>query len=317
MAHQAAERVLTLPHRVDLHLTLNPTRRGVGDHTLRLGRGDAWRVTRTPLGPSTTHLVVDDRAATVRATSWGPGAPWSLEHLEDLVGARDDDSPLTAQLAAPPRARGGQLLWDLHRRLAGLRIPRTRAVAEALVPTVVEQKVAGREARRSYQELVAALGEPAPGPAELVDGLLVPPDPAALAATPTWAFHRFGLEAKRAGTIRAVSRLASRVDALADAPLVEAYALLGAIPGVGPWSAAEVGRVALGDADAVSLGDHNLPHQVSWALARRPRGTDDEMLELLEPYRGQRGRVICLIVASGITAPRRGPRRPLRDIRHH
>jgi hypothetical protein len=32
------------------------------------------------------------------------------------------------------------------------------------------------------------------------------------------------------------------------------------------------------------------------------------MLELLEPYRGQRGRVQRLIEASGIVAPRYGPR---------
>jgi len=32
------------------------------------------------------------------------------------------------------------------------------------------------------------------------------------------------------------------------------------------------------------------------------------MLELLEPYRGQRGRVQLLLEASGITAPRFGPK---------
>jgi hypothetical protein len=38
------------------------------------------------------------------------------------------------------------------------------------------------------------------------------------------------------------------------------------------------------------------------------------MLELLEPYRGHRARVIRLIAISGISAPRFGPRLPLRDI---
>jgi hypothetical protein len=38
------------------------------------------------------------------------------------------------------------------------------------------------------------------------------------------------------------------------------------------------------------------------------------MLELLEPYRGHRGRVIRLLEAAGITAPRYGPRMPLRHI---
>jgi hypothetical protein len=35
------------------------------------------------------------------------------------------------------------------------------------------------------------------------------------------------------------------------------------------------------------------------------------MLELLEPYRGHRGRVLRLLLAGGIAAPRRGPRLPL------
>jgi 3-methyladenine DNA glycosylase/8-oxoguanine DNA glycosylase len=71
---------------------------------------------------------------------------------------------------------------------------------------------------------------------------------------------------------------------------------------------------ALGDPDAVSVGDFHLPNLVSFALAGEPRGTDARMLELLEPYRGQRGRVIRLLEASGIWPPARGPRCPIRSI---
>jgi 3-methyladenine DNA glycosylase/8-oxoguanine DNA glycosylase len=83
---------------------------------------------------------------------------------------------------------------------------------------------------------------------------------------------------------------------------------------VGRWTAAEVAIVALGDADAVSVGDYHLPHQVAWALAGQSRGDDARMIELLEPYRGHRGRVIRLLEAGGITAPRFGPRLPLQSI---
>jgi hypothetical protein len=38
------------------------------------------------------------------------------------------------------------------------------------------------------------------------------------------------------------------------------------------------------------------------------------MLELLEPYRGHRGRVLRLLFAAGIEAPRYGPRLPLRSV---
>ncbi|MDP9388413.1 MAG: DNA-3-methyladenine glycosylase 2 family protein, partial [Actinomycetota bacterium] len=86
-----------------------------------------------------------------------------------------------------------------------------------------------------------------------------------------------------------------------------------ALPGVGPWSAAKVGLVALGDADAVCVGDYHLPNQVAWALAGEPRAGDDRMLELLEPYRGHRGRVTRLLVAGGVRAPRYGPRSTVRS----
>jgi 3-methyladenine DNA glycosylase/8-oxoguanine DNA glycosylase len=105
----------------------------------------------------------------------------------------------------------------------------------------------------------------------------------------------------------------ARVDEAAELPLDEAYRRLRALPGVGQWSAAEVGLVALGDADAVSVGDYHLPSQVAWALAGERTGTDARMLELLEPYRGHRGRVLRLLTVAAVGPPRRGPRRALRS----
>ena len=58
----------------------------------------------------------------------------------------------------------------------------------------------------------------------------------------------------------------------------------------------------------MSVGDYHLPNLVAWALAREARGTDERMLELLEPYRGQRGRVIRLLEVAGVRAERHGPR---------
>jgi hypothetical protein len=56
------------------------------------------------------------------------------------------------------------------------------------------------------------------------------------------------------------------------------------------------------------VGDFHMPSLVTWALAGEPRGTDDRMLELLEPFAGHRGRVVRLLKTSGIRAPRYGPR---------
>jgi hypothetical protein len=53
---------------------------------------------------------------------------------------------------------------------------------------------------------------------------------------------------------------------------------------------------------------------VAWALAGEPRADDARMLELLEPYRGQRGRVQRYLEVGRITAPRYGPRMAPRSI---
>ncbi len=85
------------------------------------------------------------------------------------------------------------------------------------------------------------------------------------------------------------------------------------MPGIGPWTVAEVSFRALGDADAVSVGDFHLANLVGFALTGRPRSTDEQMLELLAPYQGHRYRAIRMIELSGHFSPRgsaRGCRLP-------
>src|SRR4029077_1311349 len=211
-----------------------------------------------------------------------------------------------------PIPAGHPLIAQLERRLAGVRIPRTGAVLESLIPAILEQKVTGQEAHRAWSGLVRVHGEPAPGPREW--RLRLSPAPATLARLPYYALHPFGIEKRRADLIRGVAGRAAWFEAIADLPLDDGYRRLIAVPGIGPWTAAEVGIRALGDVDAVSVGDFHLPNLVAFALAGEPRGTDARMLELLEPYRGQRARVIRLLELSGITAPRNGPRLSVRGI---
>jgi 3-methyladenine DNA glycosylase/8-oxoguanine DNA glycosylase len=286
-------------------------RRGRGDPTLRLTGTEAWRATATPEGPVTMHLVVDPPTRTVEVDGWGPGATWAVEHARDLVG-EDDDTTGFAGLLARVDAPGADFLRTVARRHPGLRIPRSRALAEALVPTVLEQKVIGKDAWASYRALVAGHGSPAPGPGE--PALRLPPTPGGLVALPSWEYHRAGIERKRADTLRRVAHVAPRLDeAVDDLPVVRRR--LAAIPGVGEWTVAEVARVALGDADAVSVGDFHLPHQVAWCFLGERRGDDALMLELLDPYRPHRGRVLRLVTLSGEGPPRRGPRLARRSIR--
>jgi 3-methyladenine DNA glycosylase/8-oxoguanine DNA glycosylase len=286
-----------LPFPLDLDLTLGILRRGPRDRTIRFEGRTVWRATRTPDGAATLRL--EQQAGGLSAAAWGPGAAWALRAVPTLIGLDDDPAAFRPQ---------HPLLDAIHRRHGGLRLGRTGAVFETLLPTVLEQKVPSVEAWAAYARLVETLGEPAPGDA----GLMVPPSPTRLTATPYWALHRFGIERRKAEIIRNAASVARHLDAMVGLALPEARWRLLGLPGIGPWSASEIAIVALGDRDSVSLGDYNLPNTVSWALAGEPRGTDERMLGLLEPYRGHRARVLRLLAVAGITAPRFGPRMPLR-----
>jgi 3-methyladenine DNA glycosylase/8-oxoguanine DNA glycosylase len=304
-------RTIDLPGPVDLRLVLGIHAHGGADLALRFSRdGSAWRATRTPDGPATIWLRLE-APARIRADAWGPGALWALEQAPQLLGATDEPGDFAERIAPVP------LLRDLARRMPGLRIGRTSRVLEALVPAIGEQKVTGTEAMGALAMLARRHGEPAPGPWEgtgRVAPLRVPPAPSVLAGLPGYAYHPLGLERRRADAIRFAASRAVRVEECDALPLPDAYARLRALPLVGAWTAAEVGVRAFGDPDAVSVGDFHLPSAIAWALAGEERATDERMLELLAPFEGQRARVIRLIEAAGIKAPRRGPRLEARSL---
>ncbi len=295
---------------VQLAATLGPLRRGGGDPTFRYdgpGRGGGiWRGTRTPDGPATLRLTVRPADGEVQATAWGSGASWLLDGLPTMLGAEDDPSGF--ELRHP-------VLRDTHRAHAGWRVPRTRQVLEALAPAVLEQKVTGGEAFRAWRALVRGYGERAPGPAGVVPpDLWVAPDGPTWARIPSWDWHRAGVDLSRSRTLVVAAGRAGRLEALVDRAAGEAATALRTLPGIGVWTAAEVGQRALGDADAVSVGDYHLARRVGHALVGEPVD-DDAMLELLEPYRGHRYRVQRLVELSGLGPPRRGPRFAGRDFR--
>lgn len=296
-AHLPIETVVRPCLPVDLRLTLGPLRRGPRDPTMLVDKAGAWwRATRTPQGPATARYSAEGDG--IRVAAWGPGAGWCLEAAAELLGSRDSLDGF-----APTG-----LVGELHRHFPGLRIPRSQAVFEALLPSILEQKVTGREAHDAFAAIVRAWGERAPGPVPL----RLQPSPDALAATPYWAFHPLGVERKRTSAIRLAASRARRVEETVAMPAPDAHRRLQALPGVGPWTSAEVAIVALGDADAVSVGDFHLPHLVSYALTGERRGSDERMLELLAPWSGHRGRVLRLLSRSGRYPDRRGPRMAVR-----
>jgi 3-methyladenine DNA glycosylase/8-oxoguanine DNA glycosylase len=224
----------------------------------------------------------------VRVDAWGPGAAWLVERAADLIGAADEPRSFVPSDPA---------LLRIVREHAGLRIGRTQAVFETAMAVTLEQRVASADAWVSWRSLVFALGERAPGP---LAGLWVPPAPARIARTPYEVFHRFGIERRRADLLKRLAVVAHRLEETLVMPFADAYQRLGAVPGVGPWTRGRIGLIALGDTDAVIPGDLHLPHVVAWVLARERRGSDERMLELLEPYRGQRGRVVRLLMAASL-----------------
>jgi 3-methyladenine DNA glycosylase/8-oxoguanine DNA glycosylase len=291
--------VIAVEEPYDLAATLFPLRRGTGDPTMRIEGRDVWRAARTPEGPVTLRL--EQTRGTVAATAWGLGAGWALEHAPGLIGAEDDLS------AFEPRDDVMAQIWKQHR---SVRLTRALDVVRTLIAAVLEQKVVGLEARRAWRRMTSEVSEPAPGEG----GLLLPPDPSRVAELPYFRFHPWGVERRRAEVVRAVCARAASLEALADVPFDEARRRLEALPGIGLWTTAEVMRLSFGDPDAVSVGDYHVPDVVAWALAGEPRATDERMLELLEPYRGQRGRVQVLLERSHISPPAFGPRMEARSI---
>jgi 3-methyladenine DNA glycosylase/8-oxoguanine DNA glycosylase len=292
------------PWPVDVRLALSPHRRGSGDPaSASTPDGALWRASMTPDGPGTLRLL--QRPGAVEAHAWGPGAAWLLDGVPELLGAADDPASFTP---------AHDVLRAAADRLGRMRVGRTRRVFEALVPAVLEQKVVGKEAWRAWRYLVRRYGEAAPGPAGVGWSgrpLRVPPPPEVWARIPSWEWHRSGIEAVRARTIIGAARVASRLEIDDTA---EADRRLRSLPGIGVWTSAEVRQRALGDADAVSVGDYHIPGIVGLALAGEPVD-DDGMLELLRPYAGHRYRVTRMLELWGTKPPRRGPRMPVRDYR--
>ncbi len=309
----AAQRVLQLGRPVDLRRTLAGLRRGAGDPTMRVAGGGIWRGSRTPEGPATLRLWLE--GGRVHARTWGPGRDWLLDSVPGLVGEGDDWSGL--DVSSHPQ------LHDVARRNPGLRLCATGLVMEALIAAALEQRVTGAEAWRAWRSLIRTRGEPAPGPADVVGraglDLWVMPEPAAVLAVPSWDWHRWGVDAQRYRTVRAAATVADRMEETAAfarrGERDEALRRLRVVPGVGEWTAAEVALRAWGDPDVVSVGDFHLKNRVGWALTGAPRSDDETMLRLLEPWRGQRARVVRLIELSPSTPPKYGPRFSPNDLR--
>ncbi|GAB97419.1 hypothetical protein KILIM_067_00200 [Kineosphaera limosa NBRC 100340] len=289
--------------------TWSALRRGGGDPTFaRRGRVviKAWG---TPTGPLTMRVAQPAPGEPVVVRAWGPGAQWltaSPERLPAMCGGLDDPSGFVPEHEVLRRATD---------RWPGVRVPATGLVIEALVPSIIEQRVTGAEAFTSYRRLVRRYGQPAPGPAGRpgVAGerpLMAPPTAREWALIPSWEWLRAGVDSQRSDTVMRALRVAGSLERCVGLPSAQARARLMAVPGVGVWTAAEVAHIALGDADAVSFGDYHVARNIGVALTGEPVD-DEELAVLLRPYVGHRYRVQRYVELLGIAPERHGARRSL------
>ena len=293
--------------------TLSVLQRGTYDPCTRVGPGEAWLCFSTAEGPASLRLTqpaAEPASPTpalsstqVRIRAWGPGAQAAVAAAPRLLGAGDDWSGFDEPgfRASLPRA-----VDEARRRNPGLRLPATGRVFDALVPAILEQKVTVIEARYAWRYLVRRFGSPAPGP--VPDGMAIAPDAHALRRVPSWEWHAARVDSKRSTTILRAAEVAAGLDRLGPQALADGVsAKLQTVPGIGPWTAAEVLQRTHGDPDSVSVGDFHLAAWVGYALTGRK--TDDAgMLRLLEPWSGHRQRFVRMLGLTGFRKPTFGPR---------
>ena len=256
---------------------------------------------RTPDGA--VSVRVRPSAGALRIEAWGPGSDWVVGRAGAFAAHGDDPRALVFD---------ERRLDDTNRRHPGLRHAAHGCVVDALLARTLGQRVLAVEAGRSWAALCRELGDDAPGPL----GLRLPPDHERVAEAPTWWFHQHGVEVGRARTLVTIARHARRLAEVVDLPLPEAYGRMRAVPGLGPWTVNGVARSALGDPDAITVGDYWISHSVCSFFTGRARGSDDEMLRLVQRWEGQRGRVERLIHLAGHRVQRFGPGKRTPRIAH-
>lgn len=126
---------------------------------------------------------------------------------------------------------------------------------ELAVRAIVGQQISVKAARTVIARIVAAHGETL---SDAPPGIVrVFPTPAAIAALDDAAIAAFGLNARRAGTIRLLAAAMARGELVLapDAPIEATLERLLATPGVGDWTAQYIALRALCWRDAFPAGD--------------------------------------------------------------
>ncbi len=190
------------------------------------------------------------------------------------------------------------LVGKMHRQLPGLRLFPVPWIFDVACAVVLQQRIRFVDAAKSWRLISNKYGEITP------TGLIAFPPARVVASMETWRFEELGVDGKRTKTLILMARELKRHPITADMAPAAARAILQRIPGVGPWTIDTILGYGLGDSDALPLGDLYLPHVVAYGLTGATRGSDEGMVQLLEPFRGQRFRVVRLLGEARIGPPR-------------
>ena len=230
-------------------------------------------------------------AGYLEAQAWGQGRylgtsapPGPQAGLLDPVASFD-----------PPRA-----VRRLNRRAPGLRIPATGRLLEILVPTVIAQKVTSKRHFRHGAVLSGCCTARRPGP--LVCCYLQPRRtwrPFPHTAITRWVWNGAGRKKPCAPTWPSGPG-GSKSRCRCRWPRCTAGSHRSWVWGGGPPRS----RCRWQRVTPTPPGRRlHLPNQVAWNLAGEPRGDDARMIDLLDPHRGHRQRVIRLVETVGARPP--------------
>lgn len=274
--------------RVDLWFSFVMCRLGLGDPTAVLDAARFAKTWRAEEGLVSVSLQATGNAGEVLVAGSGEGVEEVLVRwLKELP---PQDGYDTFEPVHPVVRR-------LHRLRRGLRLFGIPWVYDAACSAVLQQRVTFSEARRAWARIARGHGERS-------EWGFAFPCAARLSEVPGWELERLGVDPKRGRALRSLAREEARRPFLrlgADRGLLRER--LAAIDGIGPWTVEMVLGFGTGDPDAVLTGDLHAPSAISWALAGEARGDDARMLQLLEPFRGQRFRVTRLVLGAGSKAP--------------
>jgi 3-methyladenine DNA glycosylase/8-oxoguanine DNA glycosylase len=282
---QAQARVSIFP--VHFSRTFSLQRLGPYDPSADAGR-DWFRKAFFYRGaPAAVEFRRDGDGLEVRA--YAPEAAALLE--ETLLGLEQDDRYLSF-------ATEDSGVWRLHRSLPGLRLLRFPWLYEMTCSAILQQRIRTVDAMRDWRRIARRWGADAPL------GLRAFPAAEMLARVAQFELQALGIDAQRSRTLLRFAQESRFLPLKTGMSFVELRRHLLRVPGIGPWTTESVLGYGAGDADAAMPADLHLPHLICYALAGEQPGSDERMMELLEPFRGHRFRIIRLLYESRLAAPR-------------